>query len=83
MPDDLVRDEIFLPEIDIFVFSQPVRILDYDRRLVCTPWTLIEFGFGDCRYSPDIHRIRDMEHAFFRGLERIFGCKPQWTVVTG
>jgi hypothetical protein len=77
-------EELALPYLDVMVFSREVKICDPVRNhAVCNPWAVIEFSFEDCRLSDEIHRIRELDHPFFRDLTLIFGRDPAWDYCAG
>ncbi|MAT69957.1 MAG: hypothetical protein CMJ58_10595 [Planctomycetaceae bacterium] len=78
------RDLIAIPYLDVSVLSEALPFHDGSSGdLVFESNALIEFSYEDARLSPDIHQIRDGEHALFAALKNTFGCEFGWGVISG
>jgi hypothetical protein len=84
IPDEEDPTELALPALVVMVFSQEVEVYDpIHERVVCNPWVLIKFDFGDCRFSNEIHQIRNFDHPLFSDLMPLFGREPAWDYRAG
>lgn len=84
--DDAPPDAVELlaaPLLDITVFSLPVPIRDYNGTRFCTTRAVVEFSYGEMRFSEETHLIKNNKHPLFAELEAMLGAPVIWTPIFG
>jgi len=81
-PPDVV-ELLAAPLLDITVFSLPVPIRDYNGTRFCTTRAVVEFSYGEMRFSEETHLIRDNKHPLFAELGATLGAPLIWTPIFG
>jgi hypothetical protein len=66
--------EIEFPYVEFSVIKKRLPVTcGYDGSVLGNTWATIEFSYGDCRYDPEIHKIRTDRHLLFTELTKVFG----------
>ena len=76
--------EIEFPSVEFSVIKKQLPVTSgYDGALLGNTWATIEFSYGDVRYNPELHRIRNQQHEVFAALAEVFGSPVSWGVDIG
>lgn len=76
--------EIEFPYVEFSVVTKRLPVTSgYDGKLLGDTWATVEFSYGDVRYNPEIHRIRNERHRIFAALAEDFGSPVSWGVDIG